>query len=377
MSGRTASVIGYDTYPSAPNSSLTSYQRISVVQSGIHTLSPPIVHNISSIPIYLGRDPLRADIVLDDKRISKVQALLSPIDSHGEFRLQDSGSKNGTYLNGLKLTEAQLLRDGDVVRMGNTLLVYESVNSLEVNLGLCPPDLSLHEFAAIERAKAVARLNIPLLLRGPAGRAQAVLARCIHEQSGRSGPFVIVDCPELSPQDLEDKLIGKSGGLLHSNKNGSLLLNNPTQLSDATRAALTKIMADGRHFRQKSSPPRKHSSERTDTRIICSVTRSSKTTANFERFLLTQTSVLCIDTPPLTKRRTELLQKLLSLGLKQAGLSLTVAVAELVLMHSWAYNSQELEQFATTLQHARDPVGIEELPPKMKKLRPQTEKDQP
>jgi FHA domain len=40
--------------------------------------------------------------------------------------LEDVGSTNGTYLNGIRLTKAKRLAPGDVVRIGETELRYES-----------------------------------------------------------------------------------------------------------------------------------------------------------------------------------------------------------------------------------------------------------
>jgi hypothetical protein len=40
--------------------------------------------------------------------------------------VEDVGSTNGTYLNGIRLTQAQRLAPGDVVRIGETELRYET-----------------------------------------------------------------------------------------------------------------------------------------------------------------------------------------------------------------------------------------------------------
>ena len=40
--------------------------------------------------------------------------------------LEDIGSTNGTYLNGIRLTRAKRLTSGDVVRIGETELRYEA-----------------------------------------------------------------------------------------------------------------------------------------------------------------------------------------------------------------------------------------------------------
>jgi pSer/pThr/pTyr-binding forkhead associated (FHA) protein len=40
--------------------------------------------------------------------------------------VEDVGSTNGTYLNGIRLTQAKRLAPGDVVRIGETELRYET-----------------------------------------------------------------------------------------------------------------------------------------------------------------------------------------------------------------------------------------------------------
>jgi pSer/pThr/pTyr-binding forkhead associated (FHA) protein len=40
--------------------------------------------------------------------------------------IEDAGSTNGTYLNGIRLTRARKLAQGDVVRIGETDLRFET-----------------------------------------------------------------------------------------------------------------------------------------------------------------------------------------------------------------------------------------------------------
>jgi len=68
--------------------------------------------------IQIGRDPARAQVVLQDSEVSAQHVWVGPAGDHVVIR--DSGSTNGTYLNhrlDQRITEASL-RDGDVVLLG-------------------------------------------------------------------------------------------------------------------------------------------------------------------------------------------------------------------------------------------------------------------
>jgi DNA-binding response OmpR family regulator len=62
------------------------------------------------------------DIVLPGRFVSRVHARLEP--KGKRFAIIDAGSKNGVFVNGRLLKTAQLLEDGDEIRIGDYLLVY-------------------------------------------------------------------------------------------------------------------------------------------------------------------------------------------------------------------------------------------------------------
>jgi DNA-binding winged helix-turn-helix (wHTH) protein len=64
--------------------------------------------------IVIGRDPACA-VVVPDRRVSRYHAAVTPT-SEG-IRLEDMGSKNGTYYNGQRLDAPVLLQDGDSVQI--------------------------------------------------------------------------------------------------------------------------------------------------------------------------------------------------------------------------------------------------------------------
>ena len=79
---------------------------------------------LDSAAITVGRGP-QNDVTLDgDDYASAKHARIEP--RRDGVWVEDVGSTNGTYLNGIKLTRARKLTPGDVVRVGETELRYEA-----------------------------------------------------------------------------------------------------------------------------------------------------------------------------------------------------------------------------------------------------------
>ena len=64
--------------------------------------------------IILGRDAA-CDIVISDRQVSRYHARLTPT-AEGML-IEDMGSKNGTYCNGIRLEEPVILSDGDLIQV--------------------------------------------------------------------------------------------------------------------------------------------------------------------------------------------------------------------------------------------------------------------
>ncbi len=78
-------------------------------------------------------------IVLSDQTISRRHAELTP-EGDGTWYIRDLSSANGTFVNGVRVTERRKLKLGDQVRTGNTLLIYgeNTPNPLANRLRLAP-----------------------------------------------------------------------------------------------------------------------------------------------------------------------------------------------------------------------------------------------
>ena len=72
----------------------------------------------------IGRLP-GAEVALTwDSEVSRAHALLEQVG--GAWTIEDRGSSNGTLVNASRITGPHLLRDGDVVRIGRTPIVFHA-----------------------------------------------------------------------------------------------------------------------------------------------------------------------------------------------------------------------------------------------------------
>ncbi|MDD9939622.1 MAG: adenylate/guanylate cyclase domain-containing protein [Myxococcales bacterium] len=85
---------------------------------------PPVVYELKAV-LRLGRSS-RSDVVIDSKRASRHHAEIRALSS-GKFCVWDSGSRNGTFVNGLRITGSRVLRDGDEINIAGKTFAFEHV----------------------------------------------------------------------------------------------------------------------------------------------------------------------------------------------------------------------------------------------------------
>jgi hypothetical protein len=88
------------------------------------SLRPGEARLLNSAPLTVGRGP-QNDLALDGDDYASAKHARIEQRRDGVW-VEDIGSTNGTYLNGIKLTRARKLTPGDVVRVGETELRYET-----------------------------------------------------------------------------------------------------------------------------------------------------------------------------------------------------------------------------------------------------------
>ncbi len=78
---------------------------------------------LSNKAVTIGRDKSNG-IIVNDPKVSRIHALISF--EKDKILLRDSGSRNGTYLNGKKIPSNRKVNisDGDLIRVGDTQFTF-------------------------------------------------------------------------------------------------------------------------------------------------------------------------------------------------------------------------------------------------------------
>ena len=262
----------------------------------------------------------------------------------------DLGSKNGTFVNGERVDE-RALRPGDVVRVGATLLVAHEMpaSAPEVHL----PELVGVGRSAVELRAEVIRLgpsDLSALVLGETGTGKEVVSRAIHAASGRSGPFVPVNCASLSDDLAGSELFGhergaftgadsRRDGLFHAADGGTLVLDEVGELAPALQATLLRAL-------QEKAVRRVGSTRETpvDVRVVAATNLDVEQAAAEGRFradLLARLSAWTLRTTPLRDRREDL-GVLVRALLPAPATDVERPLMEALLRHPWAQNVRGL-----------------------------------
>jgi uncharacterized RDD family membrane protein YckC len=126
----------------------------------------PIVSRVISI----GRDPSN-DLVLSDSMVSRRHAILEHRDN--QYILRDNNSSNGTLVNGDRVDTEKPLRDGDLVAIGSSRLLFQLDETAEASL----PAAAV---AGMGYPASVPRPAPPEVVKAPARHPAESEVRCGH-----------------------------------------------------------------------------------------------------------------------------------------------------------------------------------------------------
>lgn len=301
-------------------------------------------------PRVIGREATSA-VCLAGTDVSRRHASLQR-GTDGQLTLVDLESRNGTQVNGASI-RVKRVGLGDVVRLGGWVGVIadapEPVSKLAP--GLFGGGLLRRTLAPLATA---APSDLPIVLEGETGTGKEVVARAIHAWSGRSGPFIAVNCAALPQELAEAELFGyrrgaftgadrASPGFFRAAEGGTLLLDEISELPLALQAKLLRVLEQ-----REVQPLGEAGPVPIDVRVVVAGQESLLVAVRERRFradLLARLDGLSVRLPPLRARREDVpalfLQLWTALG-PGTQPSLEFDFVERLCVHDWPLNVREL-----------------------------------
>ncbi len=207
-----------------------------------------------------------------------------------------------------------------------------------------------------------ARSSATVLISGESGTGKEVVARLIHQHSGRTGPFVAVNCAAIVETLLESELFGhekgaftgaqaRKEGKFEQARDGTLFLDEIGELAPALQAKLLRALQERRFERVGGNQP-----IATNARVVAATNRDLLAEAAAGRFredLVYRLRVIQIQVPPLRARREDippLVEGLLTRiaeRLDRPRLRIAETALSELCEHDWPGNVRELENLLT------------------------------
>jgi hypothetical protein len=257
----------------------------------------------------------------------------------GQWLFEDTGSRNGSYLQGRRISGAALA-DGHVLQMGHTLFLFRS-RDLPNGPGDSPVDLSSERdddaLATLSHAlEASLRLALDALvadaavvLAGEAGTGKEILARGLHARAGARGAFVSLVCPSLggAPGEAINSACTRAAG-------GTLFLDRLEGIGPDGALALAAAL---------------RSRDRTrELRVIGSLRSNEPGAAlsGLDQELAAALSACSVSVPPLRDRIEDLgtlASRMLGDANDPEALRIDPGMGQALSLHDWPHNVRELE----------------------------------
>jgi two-component system nitrogen regulation response regulator GlnG len=307
-----------------------------------------------------------ADLRLDDSCVSRRHAELHcGIDG---IRVVDLESRHGTFVQGERLgTEPCTAPYGSLLRLGESLfLAVPDVREFAApplrlrghELGLQRDVLAGPRLSRVwSEASQVAKLSQPALILGESGTGKEAIARLIHAQGLRRGPFVAINVAAIPDGLFESELFGHARGAFtgaHAARLGAfreatggvLFLDEVADLRLDLQVKLLRAIDQ-----MRVRPLGASEDVAVDVRIVAATSQDIRGAAergDFRLDLYYRLSGIVIEVPPLRERPDDVvLLASRMLSDENPGLSLGAAAAELLALSLLPGNVRELAHAIT------------------------------
>jgi two-component system, NtrC family, response regulator HydG len=232
----------------------------------------------------------------------------------------------------------------------------------------------------ITLVEQIADSSATVLIQGESGTGKELVARTIHERSGRrAGPFVAVNCAALPETLLESELFGyekgaftgaagRKEGRFELASGGTLFLDEVADLSLVTQPKILRVLQEGEFERLGGTR-----TLQVDVRIVAATNQDLADMVKEKRFredLYYRLNVITIRVPPLRERHEDirlLAQYYVRIYGAKNGRTLEGFTAEAVdrlESYAWPGNVRELENLVerSVILARKDRIDAEDLP---------------
>jgi transcriptional regulator with PAS, ATPase and Fis domain len=274
--------------------------------------------------------------------------------------VEDLASTNGTFVDGRRVKKPTALTDGSIVQFGAHVGVFRRVSPKELAAieqeaaGSLGPVATLSPVLAVTAAglRRLAGTDASLLFVGETGVGKEIYARAVHAASGRSGPFVAINCAALPAELVESELFGYARGahstataakpgLVELADGGTLLLDEIGDMPPRVQAKLFRFLQDRQVLPLGSTRTR-----RVDVRVVAATSSAS---VSVRSDLVGRLGAEPIVIPPLRERIEDVGALVAYLGDASVD-AMEPAAFRALCLHDWPRNVRELEEVVKRAQ---------------------------
>ena len=314
---------------------------------------------IGTEAVIVGRNSA-CKIVLEDGKVSAVHAEF--VATEQGVRVRDLGSRNGTFVAGVRVAEVYLLQRQTKLRIGETEVVFEPARPERITVSAIPHVRPARraELGAMrgifDRLLKVSPTDLTVLIMGETGTGKELVAQALHNASARAKkPFVVVDCGSIPPTLAEATLFGHERGAFtgavdrrlspfQEAEGGTIFLDELGELPIDVQPKLLRALAERRIKSVGGSTYRD-----VDVRVLAATRRDLVRAVNsggFRSDLYFRVALVKVDLPPLRQRLEDipiLVKRMLKdLGDESAYERVSNTTLERLMRHDWPGNVREL-----------------------------------
>ncbi|MFZ9557434.1 MAG: sigma-54 interaction domain-containing protein [Limnohabitans sp.] len=206
-------------------------------------------------------------------------------------------------------------------------------------------------------AQRVAQANVSTLLVGPTGAGKEVIARVLHESSGRAkGPFVAMNCAAMPEHLIEDMLFGHEKGaftgavkdykgIFEQAQGGTVFLDEIGEMPMHLQAKLLRVLQERKITRLGGESP-----VSVDIRVVAATNKDLRQAIDAREFredLYFRISTFRLRIQPLRERPLDIMplvmQSLARHGDSGLPYSVTAEAQQMLQAYPWPGNVRELE----------------------------------